>query len=498
MSSNLKKIIIVGGGTAGWMAAAAFGKFLSPHQIDICLVESSEIGTVGVGEATLPGIRDFNIALGIDEIDFIKKTQATFKLGIKFNDWKKIGSSFFHPFANYGLPVQKMDFYQVWQHLYKMGDADPLENYCLSTTLAYANKFAQPNLKNNSPLADYYYAYHFDAALYAAYLKDYALKNGVIAIDGKIQNVIQDGEGCISKIQLENGAELSGDFFIDCSGLKGLLIEKTLDTGFEDWSKWLPMNSAIAIQSAMGGELSPYTSTTAREAGWQWRIPLQHRVGNGYVYCDKFISNEKAAQFLLDNIEGESLTDPKLIKFTTGKRKKFWNKNCVALGLASGFLEPLESTSISLIQTGISRLLQFFPFNGLNNDDIKIANKMAEVELERIRDFIILHYILSERNDSQFWREVKNIEVPESLLLKILAFKRRGVVVNLDSESFSSSSWISLYNGFGIIPDEVDLKAMMINKDLAKIQLSEITGLLHQAEKTAPKHNDILNKIITI
>jgi len=488
---NIKTIIIVGGGTAGWMAAASLSQFLKNKSVAIHLVESAEIGTVGVGEATIPGIRDFNASLGIDEVDFIKNTQASFKLGIEFQDWKVIGSRFFHPFSSYGAPLDGVDFYPVWQRLYKQGRARDLQHYCLPSVLSMQNKFAQGN---TSTLARYHYAYHFDASLYAAYLRKYAEAAGVVRHEGKVIHVPLRDDGYIKSIVLDNNRELVGDLFIDCSGFRGLLIEGALKTGYEDWSHWLPVNSAVAVQSESAAEPAPFTRSIALEAGWQWRIPLQHRVGNGYVYCDKFIDDGQAIQSLLSRLDGRATTTPRTIKFNTGRRKQFWNKNCVALGLASGFLEPLESTSISLIQTGISKLLMFFPEDEFNQDDISEANRLAEVEMERIRDFILLHYTLSQRTDSDFWRYVQTIEAPETLAKKIAIFRRRGHLIKYEGESFGDASWLSMYNGFGVLSQIEDLRVDQLDMTAAERQLQQMHSLIEEASKRAMGHGAFLEK----
>lgn len=492
--SKIEKIVIAGGGTAGWMAAASLSQFLKHKPISIHLVESAEIGTIGVGEATIPGIRDFNASLGIDEVDFIKKTQASFKLGIAFDDWKTLGSSFFHPFASYGAPIDGVDFYPVWQHLYKQQRARELMHYCLPSVLADQNKFAQANLSASSPLARYHYAYHFDASLYAAYLRSYAEQRGVIRHEDKITRVNLHDDGFIASLSLEQGEALAGDLFIDCSGFRGLLIEGALNTGFEDWSHWLPVNSAIAVQTESRQPPTPFTRAIALEAGWQWRIPLQHRVGTGYVFCDKFISDEDAIQRLMSRLDGPAIKTPKVLKFTTGRRKQFWNKNCVALGLASGFLEPLESTSISLIQTGISKLLMFFPEDEINEDDIDEANRLAAIEMERIRDFILLHYKLSQRTDSEFWRYIQTIEVPETLAKKMAVFCRRGHLIKYEGESFDDASWLSIYNGFDVVPSLEDVRVGQLDMHSAERQLNQIAKIIQDASGLVMDHKDFLNK----
>jgi len=453
MSGNqIHKITIVGGGTAGWMAAAALSKYFKDKQIR--LIESSEIGTVGVGEATVPGIRRFNHFLGIKEIDFIKATQATFKLGIEFKDWYKKGESFFHPFADYGMTISGNSFYQCWLAMHKNGYDAALAEFCLSTQMAMQNRFAQPDNESETQLAFYNYAYHFDASLYATFLRVLAESYGVERIEGKIVGVKLDSvTGYIESVELEDGISVEGELFIDCSGFRGLLIEDTLKTGYENWSHWLPCDSAVAMQTSNKNEDPvPYTRSTALSAGWQWKIPLQHRAGNGYVYCNRYVSDEEAIATLKQGVTGQALTEPKIIKFVTGVRKKFWNKNCVALGLASGFLEPLESTSISLIQTGIEKLIQFFPGRDFKDSLRDEANRLNLLEYERVRDFIILHYKANQRDDSPFWCDVRDMDIPTTLAQKMDVFLRDGTLLSYEQESFHDASWISMYNGFNMIP----------------------------------------------
>lgn len=495
MSQRIEKIVIVGGGTAGWMAAAAFAKFLAPKNISIHLVESPNISTVGVGEATLPGIRDFNLALGIDELDFIRKTQATFKLGIEFSDWNLPGESFFHPFSRYGQPLHGTDFYSLWLHLKKQGKVANLSHFCLSSMLAKYHRFAQPKENPQTPLAEYHYAYQFDASLYADYLRDFSvMKLGVNLYKETVVSVTQCDDGSIERLCFESGGSLEGDLFIDCTGMRGLLIEQTLKTGFDDWSHWLPVNSAVTIQTESALEPLPFTKAIALDSGWQWRIPLQHRTGNGYVYCDKFTSDQRAAETLLDNLSGEPISDPRVIKFTTGRRKKFWNKNCLCLGLSSGFLEPLESTSISLIQTGIDKILRYFPDAGINQTDIDTVNDLAEAEMESIRDFILLHYVLSERRDSNFWRHMHALPIPESLKAKIQAFKEHGELSQHKEEPFKEASWISLYNGFGILPEAPPLNLTPENNIQLEKQLQQMAQLINQGALAAPMHGEFISR----
>lgn len=496
MNAQVRKIVIVGGGTAGWMAAASLSKQFAGRQVTIELVESDAIGTVGVGEATVPGMRSYIRELDIKELDFIKATNATFKLGIEFKDWYKIGHSFFHPFAGYGAPIADLDFYQCWLQLYKNNYRHNLEEFCLGTQLAMQNRFAQPDLDPGTTLSRYNYAYHFDASLFARFLRGYAEARGVQRTEGKITSVnLDQDDGSIASVTLESQQNVMGDLFIDCSGFRGLLIEETLKTGYQDWSEWLQCDRAVALQSTNNCEPIPYTRSTALSAGWQWTIPLQHRVGNGYVYCSRHISDDEAISTLCRNVPGEHLTQPRVIKFVAGIRNKFWNKNCVALGLASGFIEPLESTSISLIQTGIDKLQFFLRDLTLEQDRIAEANRLNELEYTRIRDFIILHYKANQRNDTVFWRDLSNMSIPDSLIAKINAFKKDGSFLSYEQETFTDASWLSMYNGFNIIPD--DSQNVIPHADLHKANevLAKMRKAISLGVSYAPQHADFLREM---
>lgn len=496
MNQAIQKIVIVGGGTAGWMAAAALSQYFKGKPIAITLIESDDIGTVGVGEATVPAIRLFNQQLEIKETDFIKATQATFKLGIEFKDWYKKDHSFFHPFADYGMPINGETFYQCWLTLHKQGYSADLEEFCLATQMAAEGRFALPDLDSPSKLTFYNYAFHFDASLYAKFLRSYAENLGVLRVEGLIETVSCDqASGFIKSVTLKSGLVVDGELFVDCSGFKGLLIEGVLKTGYEDWSHWLPCDSAVAMQTESAEDPAPFTRSTALEAGWQWKIPLQHRAGNGYVYCSKHISDEDAINTLTQNVSGRALTKPRIIKFTTGVRKKFWNKNCVALGLASGFLEPLESTSISLIQSGIEKLLHFFPDKSFKPELINEANRLNLLEYERIRDFIILHYKASTRNDSPFWRYVNAMSIPESLSAKIETFKKNGRLISYAQETFQDASWISMYNGFNIVPDQSALKLEQKDIDGLTRMLEKMRSAIAVGIHYSPLHRDFLKTL---
>ena len=400
--NHVKDIVIVGGGTAGWMSAAALSA-LMPTGHRIRLIESDEISTIGVGEATIPLIRGFNDLIGIDENDFIRATQGTFKLGIEFVNWGKQGDSYIHGFGTVGRDQLLAKFYQYWLKMHQAGEAASLEEFSINTVAPRMAKFMRPDMeRGDSPLADINYAFHFDAGLYAKFLRGLSEQRGVIRTEGKIvDTVLRGADGFVEAVVMENGERIAADLFIDCSGMVGLLIEKALHTGYEDWSHWLPCDRAIAVPCASHGPLVPLTRSTAHQAGWQWRIPLQHRTGNGHVYCSKFMDADTAESILMNNLDGAPLAQPRHLKFTTGKRKQAWNKNVVAIGLAGGFMEPLESTSIHMVQTAITRLMMFFPHAGFDQIDIDTYNAQTDREYAAIRDFLILHYKANSRTGSR-------------------------------------------------------------------------------------------------
>ncbi|MBV8469029.1 MAG: tryptophan 7-halogenase [Pelomonas sp.] len=452
-TQNLKTIVIAGGGTAGWMTAAALAKTLG-RRYDIRLVESDEIGTIGVGEATIPMIQRFNAVLEIDENEFIRETQGTFKLGIEFVDWGAKGESYMHGFGRIGQDLGLLSFDKYWQKLSRQGRAAPLGAYTMSTSAAYAGRFMRPRPDMpNSPLKDITYAYQFDAGLYARYLRRYAERLGVQRIEGRITDVRLNGEsGFVESVRLANEEHVPGDLFIDCSGFRGLLIEQTLEAGFEDWSHWLPCDRAVAVPSANAGAPSPFTRATARSAGWQWRIPLQHRTGNGHVYCSRYMSDDEACAVLLANLEGERLAEPRMLRFQAGVRRESWRRNVVAIGLSSGFMEPLESTSIHLIQTAIARLVEFLPDAGFDARDIAAYNRLARQEYEWIRDFLILHYKQNRRDDSPFWRDCAAMEIPASLRQRMDLYQAHGRILREGTELFTEVSWLQVMNGQGLVP----------------------------------------------
>lgn len=490
---RVREVVIVGGGTAGWMTAAALAKVLGPSAA-ITLVESEEIGTVGVGEATIPMIKLYNQALELDEADFIRRTKGSFKLGIEFVNWGQIGDRYIHGFGRIGQDLGTTAFYHYWLKARRLGRAGHLDDYSINTAAARANKF-MPALTDrpNSPLADIAYAYHFDAALYARYLREYAEKRGVKRIEGKVREVQQrPDDGFISAVVMESGERVAGQLFIDCTGFRGLLIEQTLKSGYEDWTHWLPCDRAVAVQCASNGPLTPYTRSTAQEAGWQWRIPLQHRVGNGYVFSSKFISEDEASAKLMSRLEGEATMAPKVLRFVTGKRRKFWNKNVVAVGLASGFMEPLESTSIHLIQSAIARLTAFWPHPGFDARDIEEFNAHSDFEFEKIRDFLILHYHATERSDTPFWNYVRTMEVPESLKRKMDLFRSNGRVFRQAEELFAEPSWVQVMIGQRLLPEGYNAMVDAIDEATALRHVETVRAVIGNCVQAMPTHADFI------
>ena len=484
---SIRSVVIVGGGTAGWMTAAALANAIRTG-CSITLIESDEIGTVGVGEATIPPIRTFNETLGIDENEFVKATQGSFKLGIEFADWGSLGNRYFHPFGPYGRQFDLLPLHQYWLAAKARGDAPELQDLCMAWAAASRGKFAPPLTEQRSVLSTYDYAYHFDAGLYAQFLRRYAEVRGVVRIEGKIGDVTLDGEsGNVAQVTLQDGRRIEGDLFVDCSGFRGLLIEGALETGYQDWRHWLPCDSAYAAPCERAGAFTPYTRSTARAAGWQWRIPLQHRTGNGYVFCSSFISDDEAAASLTANLDGKALADPRKLTFVTGRRNLFWNHNVIAIGLSGGFMEPLESTSIHLIQAGIAKLLALFPdrhFDPLVRDEY---NRLGIAEFERIRDFIILHYKLTTRNDSELWRYCSAMEVPETVTWKIEHFRRHGRLVQRDADLFGPPSWLAVHIGQGNLPEATDPLLPLRGADHTE-HLRKLEAALARAAEGLPDH----------
>ena len=444
----VRNVVIVGGGTAGWMTAAALSKLLGPAYT-IRVVESDEIGIIGVGEATIPHIRNFNAALDIDEDEFMRRTQGTFKLGIEFVNWGGIGDRYIHGFGKVGQELDGLSFHHYWLRMQQAGQASDLGDYSINTVAPRDAKFMRPRTDMpGSPLSDIAYAFHFDAGLYARYLRTLAEGRGVQRIEGKIVRVAQrEPDGFISHLVMEDGRQVAGDFFVDCSGIRGLLIEQTLLTGYDDWRHWLPCDRAIAVPCESAQPLLPLTRSTAHSAGWQWRIPLQHRIGNGHVFSSRFMSEDEATAILLGNLDGKPLAEPRCIPFVPGRRRKVWNRNVVAIGLAAGFFEPIESTNIHLIQTAITRLIAFFPHAGMDQADIDEFNAQVTFEYERIRDFVILHYKATERDDSPFWRHCQAMEIPATLQHKIDLYRSNGRIFREGGELFAELSWLQVMEG---------------------------------------------------
>ena len=454
--SPIRSILVAGGGSAGWMTAAALANALG-RNCAITLVESEAIGTVGVGEATIPPIRTFNAMLGIDEREFMRETGGTFKLGIEFAGWGDADSRYFHPFGPHGKPFDIRDVHQLWLQARSRGDAGAFDDLSMAWNLAREGRFTVPSPDRRNVLSTFDYAFHFDAGRYARYLRGYSETRGVTRIEGKIADVALDGEsGFVTHVTMEDGSTLGADLFIDCSGFRGLLIEGALKAGYDDWTHWLPCDRAVAIPCSHGGEFTPYTRSTAREAGWQWRIPLQHRIGNGYVYSSQYLGDDAALDTLLANLDGAPLAEPNQLRFTTGMRRKFWDRNVIAIGLSSGFMEPLESTSLHLIQAGISKLLALFPDRSFDPMVIDEYNHIARTEFERIRDFLILHYKLTRRDDTEFWRYCRDMEVPDTLSFKIEHFRRYGRHIAREMDLFGAPSWHAVHIGQGNIPEQFD------------------------------------------
>lgn len=491
--NNIKRIAIVGGGTAGWMTAAALSKLIKPDYCQIRLIESEEIGTVGVGEATIPPIQLFNKLLDLDENEFVRKTQGTFKLGIQFVNWKKIGHQYIHAFGEVGKDMEGVQFYHYWLKMLALGKAEDLDNYTISGLASARGKFMRPFDAGNSPLSNIAYAFHFDAGLYARFLREYSEARGVIRTEGMVvDTILRTSDGFIEAVQLASGERVEADFFIDCSGFRGLLIEQALHTGYEDWSHWLPCDRAWAVPCESVAEPTPYTRSTAHSAGWQWRIPLQHRVGNGHVFSSKFMSEDEACSILLNNLDGKPLAEPRLLKFVTGKRKKIWNKNCVAVGLASGFMEPLESTSLHLVQSTIARLMSFFPNKHFDQEDIDEFNRQSHFEIDRIRDFLILHYYATTRDDSDFWNYCRTMSVPEELTQKIEQFKKNGRIYRNSGEMFNDLSWLEVMLGQGIRPRSYHPIVDMMPKDELLRRMENIKSVIGRSVEVMPSHAEFI------
>jgi tryptophan halogenase len=485
--AGIRKLVIAGGGTAGWIAAAALSQQFQ-GVVEITLVESEEIGTIGVGESSIPPLRTFHRLLNIDEQQFMRATAATFKLGIHFENWRKPGDTYIHSFGTTGKSTWACEFHHFWLDSLARGMQSDLGAYCLEHEAARAKKYA------TSPQSSINYAYHLDASVYAKFLRKFAEGFGARRVEGKIKEVRQNSAtGFIEGLVLDSGQVIEGDFFIDCTGFRGLLIEQTLHAGYEDWGHWLPCDSAVAVQTESTGPAVPYTRAIAHEAGWRWRIPLQHRVGNGLVYCSRYMTDAQATEKLMGEIEGKALVQPRVIKFRAGRRRKVWHKNVLALGLSSGFVEPLESTSIHLIVTGITRLIHLFPFGGVSQSLGDQYNDEAVKELERIRDFIVLHYVATERDDSPFWRFCAGMEIPESLAHRLQMFRERAHVWQREGELFRLDSWMQVMIGQGIKPaHHHPLTKALKDQDLVRL-LDGIKASVRQAVDAMPPHQQFVD-----
>jgi tryptophan halogenase len=493
---RIRNIVIVGGGTAGWMAAAGMSKLLRDDRIKIRLIESEAIGTVGVGEATIPHILYYNRLLGLDEDDFVRRTNATFKLGIEFVNWGRIGDRYIHPFGTYGQDMEGLHFHHFWLRYGRSGNAPPLDEYSLAILAARSGKFQRPDLsKPNTPLSAISYAFQFDASLYAKYLREIAEAQGVKRTEGRIDHVHQHAEtGHVRSVLLESGEEVSGDLFIDCSGFRGLLIEQVLRSGFEDWSAYLPCDRAVARACQKVADPVPYTRATAKTAGWQWRIPLQSRTGNGHVYCSEHLSDEEALRSLNSDLDGAPLSEPNFLRFKAGVRRKPWHKNVVSLGLASGFLEPLESTSIHLIQSAIGRLMTNFPDKSFNQPDIDYYNRRTILEFEQVRDFIVLHYKATQRDDSPFWNYCRTMSIPQTLADRIAIFQENARLYRHDNELFSETSWLAVLHGQNVQPKRYHPIADILDQDELESRMTRIARAMKNNLAHMPDHQAFIDR----
>jgi tryptophan halogenase len=490
----MHKILIVGGGSAGWMTAALFGK-LFQGLYDVELVESEAIGIVGVGEATIPAIKKYNELVQLDEVEFMQRTQATFKLGVQFVDWWKKGHSYIHGFGVIGQDWEWLRCHHYWLRANQKGRARDFADYSINTAAALQNKFMHARSDmGDSPIGHIAYAYHFDASLYGRYLRGLAEQHGVKRTEGKIVDVGMHENGDIASVTLEDGRKIEADFFIDCSGFRGLLIEQKLETGYEEWTHWLPCDRAIAVPCERTGPLVPLTRATAREAGWQWRIGLQHRTGNGHVYSSRYIDDDAAEAVLLANLDGAQAGNPNRIRFTPGKRRKMWNRNCVAIGLAAGFLEPIESTSLHLVQSAAIRLVRLFPDGHTDEANRDEFNRQSDFEWERVRDFIILHYWANQRDDSDLWRHCRTMELPATLQRKIDLWRSNGRIFREDEELFSEESWIQVFLGQGVVPRSHDPLVGIKSDPQIEQFLGNIASTIDRCVQVMPDHAEYVRK----
>ncbi|MBE0363238.1 FADH2 O2-dependent halogenase I [Pseudoalteromonas ulvae UL12] len=488
MNKNIQNVVIVGGGTSGWITAALLGKILGPS-LNLTLIESDKIGIIGVGEATIPPIIHLNNALGISEKTFLKETKGTIKLGIEFDNWGQQGDSYMHAFGGIGKNLPFCDFHHTWLRSQQLGDSEDFWRYSLNYQAAKHNKFA----KTPAGQGGLEYAYHFDAGLYAKLLSKLSQQQGVKRIEGVVENVLVDGNsGHVTSVQLDSGEQISGDLFIDCTGLKALLIEQTLNTGFIDYSHWLPCDRAVAVPCESVSPIIPYTRSTAHPAGWQWRIPLQHRTGNGLVYCSQYMTDEQAIETLLNNLDGPALGEPKVIHFKTGVRRKQWHKNVVAIGLSSGFFEPLESTNIHLIQTAAIRLIKLFPHQGIDQSTVDEFNRQSRIESDRMRDFIILHYKLNQKVDSPFWQRCQNMDVPDTLHAKMALFADSGRVFREQDELFTEIAWQQVMIGQNLRPKDYHPVAGSLSAEQVLELMKNLQTITDKQVSQWPTHDEFL------
>ncbi|MDO6445360.1 tryptophan 7-halogenase [Colwellia sp. 1_MG-2023] len=494
-TKKIQNVVIVGGGTAGWVTAALMVKVLG-KTLNITLVESDQIGTIGVGEATIPPIIPFNNALGLDEKAFLKATKGTLKLGIEFENWRQKGDKYMHAFGGVGKNFPFCDFYHFWVKSQQLGYSSEFGDFSLNYQASKQHKFAKLNQIEGTNLPGIEYAYHFDAGLYAKYLRSFCEPLGVTRVEGMINQVTVDKKnGYIQSVKLADGNEISGDLFIDCTGLKALLIEETLSVGYEDWSHWLPCDRAMAMPCEATSPILPYTRSIAHDAGWQWRIPLQHRTGNGIVYSSKHMSDEEAKKVLMANIDGKPLGEPKVIPFRTGRRRKQWHKNVVAIGLSSGFIEPLESTNIHLVQTAATRLLKFFPHHGIKDEEVYEYNRQSLIESERMRDFIILHYKQNQRDDTEFWRACQRMDVPETLRQKMALFEQSGKIFREQDELFTEIAWQQVMIGQGLIPkDHHPLVDSLTPEQITEL-MDNLKVIIERSVNKMTSHDEYLSRL---
>ena len=494
-SGRVTRVVILGGGTAGWMTAAALAASFGPA-LSITLLESEEIGTVGVGEATIPTIHWFNELIGLDEPEFLRATKATFKLGIEFVGWRRPGHRYFHPFGQYGATLPGVAFHHRWLKARADGEDLALADLSLATRLAAENRFARPQGEARSILSTLGYAYHFDASLYARHLRALAEARGVVRVEGRLGHVERAANGSVAALVTEAGERLAAELFVDCSGFRALLIGGEMGADYEDWSHWLPCDRAVAVPSARVAETTPYTRSTVRPAGWQWRIPLQHRTGNGYVYCHRFCSDDEAAGTLLANLDGEALAEPRFLRFVAGTRRAAWTRNVVAIGLAAGFLEPLESTSIHLIQSGIAKLLTLFPDADMDPGLAARFNALMARDMDGIKDFLILHYHATQGHEDPLWRHCRTMPLPDTLVAREAQYRRSGRLMLDADELFREASWLAVLNGQGIEAAGYNPLADVLDAATNRAQVRQVAEVIARAAPTLPRHDEALAAIL--